>query len=69
MTHTIRVRGESRLDSIIYEYYGTLNQEVITSVLEANPGMLSSSILMAGDVIELPNLPDSDQDQEVPALW
>ena len=51
-THKV-IHADERLDTIVLNYYGSLNP--FDAVLLANP-QLSSPMLAVGDVIELPKI-------------
>lgn len=55
------------LDLLCHRYYGT-TQGVTETVLAANPGIAEQIFLDAGQVVELPEVSESAQ-QETVQLW
>lgn len=55
------------LDLLCHRYYGT-TQGVTEAVLAANPGIAEQIFLDAGQVVELPEVSESAQ-QETVQLW
>ncbi|ALV25027.1 phage tail protein X family protein [Campylobacter iguaniorum] len=62
-----KCKEDERLDSIVLAHYGTL--EVLENVLELNAKLSLSSVLKAGDEINLPVLEIKKQNSEVITLW
>jgi len=53
---TVIAKKGQRLDQIIYKEYGSLNQEIINSVMSANKHLLAKIELEGGDKVYLPNI-------------
>ena len=60
MKTVIAKRGD-RLDQIIYKEYGSLNQEIINSVMTTNKHLLTKIELEGGDKVYLPNIKIKEQ--------
>lgn len=65
----IRINGQTRLDAIIYDWYGSLDIKIIEKVMDANPDLLGKKILTGGTVVRLPEIKFDTKEKEVPALW
>lgn len=65
--NSVIVVDEERIDNIVYRYYGRV--DVLQTVLEFNPHLLSVSLLQAGDRVYLPEIALNNQYNEIPTLW
>lgn len=63
----VRAMQGDTLDLLCHRYYGT-TQGVTETVLAANPGIAEQIFLDAGQVVELPEVSESAQ-QETVQLW
>jgi phage tail protein X len=63
---TITVIEPKRLDTIVYEYYGSLDN--LEDVMVENKQYLNKSILDTGDMVELP-IYAIKKEKEGVALW
>jgi len=70
MEFVLAKKGE-RLDTIVYNHYGTLNQDVLNRVLEANPHLLKKVKLDSFDKVYLPKIDKKNvlQTNKGKALW
>jgi|GEM_PF-349475 phage tail protein X len=67
MTHSYIVTDPKRLDQIVYEVYGDLEQ--FEEVLEANRELLKKLILEPGDIVRLVQKRKKPEIIEEKALW
>lgn len=68
MTQYRPQEGE-RLDTIVFKAYGSIDAEVMVSVMDANEQLLDRTILRAGDIVYLPDIEKSAAVSESKALW
>jgi phage tail protein X len=67
MTHSYIVTDPKRLDQIVYEVYGDLEQ--FEEILEANRELLKKLILEPGDIVRLVQKRKKPEIIEEKALW
>jgi len=67
MKRSYIVQEPKRLDQIVWEVYGNLEQ--FEEVLEANPKLSKKMILQVGDVVHLPPKKQKPKIVEAKALW
>ena len=65
---TVNAQAGDRLDEIAFSFYGTL--KVIDKLIEANPHLVTKTILDDGDVVNVPVIELEKQSiKEVKSLW
>lgn len=68
MTRYIAKEGD-RLDTIIYNRYGTVDAKITEAVMEVNKSLLNTPKLSAGDVVYLPDITTTQSESDAKALW
>lgn len=67
MGYIYTAKDGDRLDSIVFNHYGTL--KAINEVLRHNKHLLNKAVLKAGDEVMLPDIKIKQDIKESKALW
>lgn len=58
-----------RLDIIAFKAYGSISAGAMEALMDANEHLLESTTLVAGDVVNLPEIESAQPEAETKALW
>lgn len=70
MAQTYLSRDGDVVDRIAWQQYGVVNDDVLSAVFAANPGLADrGTALPAGVLVTLPDIPNPSTQQQAVTLW